>query len=295
MKPIRHQYDRLPAETRSKIRSLIPGRLLRWYAHQKTDVYLLSYPKCGRTWLRLMLGKAMATYFSLPDREDILFLRTNRKIHPQAPSIAVVHDDSPMLKSPSELEVSKKRYRHNKVIFLVRDPRDVVISSYYEINKRGHLFGENPHEPKPQVFEGKLIDFIRNRVGSFDTILAYYKIWAENQNVPEGFLLVRYEDMKANPHVELCRVLEFIGLSGVPDEMVAEAVDYASFENMRKMELENRYQTGILNPADPSDPGSFKTRKGKIEGYRDYLSLEEIEELNIKMTKELHPMYGYTF
>src|SRR4030042_5207218 len=140
------QYDKLPAEIRGNIRSLVPARILRWYAHLKTDIYLLSYPKCGRTWLRLMIGKAIALHFSLPDEEDILFLRTNRRVHPDVPNITVVHDDSPMLKSPDELEVTKKRFHDKKVIFLVRDPRDVVVSSFFEIKKGKKIFGKNPYE-----------------------------------------------------------------------------------------------------------------------------------------------------
>ena len=293
MRIIRRQYDRLPAEVRRNIRSLVPARILRWYAHLKTDIYLLSYPKCGRTWLRLMIGKAIALHFSLPEEEDILFLRTNRKVHPNIPNITVVHDDSPMLKSPDELEASKKRFRDKKVIFLVRDPRDVVVSSYFEIKKRNRIFGDNPYENRSMSFEGELSDFIHSKTGSFDTILEYYQIWAKNQQIPRGFLLIRYEDLKANPSSELRRVLDFIGLCAINDLVVSEAVAYASFENMRKMELEKRFQTGILNPGDPADKNSFKTRSGKISGYHEYLSKFEIEELNLKMSRNLPEMFGY--
>jgi hypothetical protein len=64
MNMLRDLYDRLPAETRTAVRSRLPRRFLRWYAHQKADVYLVSYPKCGRTWLRLMIGRAIAGHFS---------------------------------------------------------------------------------------------------------------------------------------------------------------------------------------------------------------------------------------
>jgi hypothetical protein len=293
MKILRRQYDRLPAEIRRNIRSLVPARILRWYAHHITDIYLLSYPKCGRTWLRLMIGKAIALHFSLPDEEDILFLRTNRKVHPDVPNISVVHDDSPMLKSPEELEVTKKRFHDKKVILLVRDPRDVVVSSFFEIKKRNKIFGQNPYENQQMNFDGELTDFINSKTGSFDTILAYYQIWAKNQHVPHDFLLIRYEDLKTDPSSELRRVLDFIGLCEINDLEIITSVAYASFENMRKMELEKRFQTGILNPGDPADQNSFKTRSGKISGYYDYLSREEIEALNLKMDQNLPEMFGY--
>ena len=34
--------------------------------HRNTDVYVVSYPKSGRTWLRVMLGKAISDRYGLP-------------------------------------------------------------------------------------------------------------------------------------------------------------------------------------------------------------------------------------
>lgn len=293
MSVFRGLYGRLPEDFRISVRSLMPGRVLRWYAHRLTDVYLLSFPKCGRTWLRLMMGKAIALHYSLPEVEDNLFLRTNRKVHPDVPCITVIHDDSPMLKMPQELETSKKRFRDKKVILLARDPRDVVVSSYFEVKKRGAIFGENPHENRKMNFEGELSDYIRYPVGSFDTLLEYYRIWASNRHIPDDFLLVRYEDLQVDPAAGLRSIMDFIGLPHISDSEISGAVAFASFENMRKMEHEKRFQSGILIPGDPTDLNSYKTRAGKISGYLDYLSGQEIEELNRKIAQNLPEMYGY--
>ncbi len=294
MKSIRTVYDQLPATTRSKLRSLLPAQVLRWYAHRNTDAYLLSYPKCGRTWLRLMLGRAISCHFALPEDEDTLFLRDARKLPSGVPRITVVHDDRPMLKAPHELEENKSRYRNKKVIFLVRDPRDVIVSSYFEMSKRGHMFGDNPYESRQAVFEGSLSEFINGSIGGFDTILKYYNIWAQSRHLPKGFLLVRYEDMRTDAHGQLRRVLDFLGLAAVEQSTISEAVQYASFDNMRKMEAESRFQTGILNPADEADRDSYKTRKGKIHGFFDHLSQDEIILLNKKMQEQLSDFFGYT-
>jgi hypothetical protein len=111
--------------------------------------------------------------------------------------------------------------------------------------------------------------------------------------VPEGFLLVRYEDLKHNPVGELRRVVDFLGFTEVEDALLYEAVEFASFENMRKMEAGGTFQSMMLNPADRSDPESYKTRKGKIGGYQDYLSSEESARLADKMKMELSDFYGY--
>jgi len=240
-----------------------------------------------------MIGKAITLHYGLPDDEKLLLLEGRVKPHPDVPKIAIIHDDHPMLKSPEELEKSKLQYKSKDVIFLVRDPRDVIVSSYFEMNKRGQLFGENPYESRRTYFEGSLQEFINRRNGGFDTILRYYSIWAENRHVPNQFLLIRYEDIKFNPFKELKKVLDFLKLSDISEETINQAVKYASFENMRKLEKFGYFQTGILSPSNPDDKDSYKTRKGKIGGYLDYLSDEEIAELNKKMQISLPSYYKY--
>lgn len=287
-------YSRLPAGFRSWVRSLLPDAFLRDYAHRNTDVYLISYPKCGRTWLRLMMGRAISLAFNLPEDEEILFLRSNRRFHPQAPRIMVVHDDRPMLKAPEELAADKSRFYEKKVIFLARDPRDVIVSSYFEMKNRGRLFGKNPYETRQAVFDGTLSEFINRRVGGFDTILAYYNIWAKNRAVPADFLLVRYEDLKADPQRELRHILDFLGLGMIDDTIVSAAVEFASFENMRKMEARGNFQNKMLAPANPTDAESYKTRKGKVKGYIEYLTPAEVQALDRKVKENLDVFFGYT-
>jgi len=293
MAEIRMIYEKLPPGIRSTIRSLAPGEVRRWVAHRRAEVYLISYPKCGRTWLRLMLGRVIVQQYSLPENEDNLFMRWRRRPHPRVPVITVVHEDRPMLKAPEELQTSKGKFHDKKVIFLVRDPRDVIVSSYFEMNKRGNLFGINPYENRKAAFEGSLVEFINRREGGFDTIIQYYNIWAQNRAVPEGFLLVRYEDFKQNPVSELRRVVNFLGFTEVNDAVLSEAVEFASFDNMRKMESVGTFQSGVLNPADRGDQESYKTRKGKVGGYQDYLPREEAARLTNKMQVELSDYYGY--
>ena len=290
----RSLYDRLPRQVRIRIRSFIPKSTRRWYAHRDTDVYLISYPKCGRSWLRLMTGKAISLHYSLPEEEKTLFLDGRKKLHPEVPKISVVHDDRPMLKTPAELETNKDKFRGKKVIFLVRDPRDVIVSSYFEAVKRGQMFGKNPYQTREAHFDGNLSEFIDRQHGGFDTILKFYNIWAENRSVPEGFLLVRYEDLKQDANGELERVLEFLGLENVSDETIDEAVYFGSFENMHRLEENGRFKSGILKPADKEDMDSYKTRKGKIGGYQDYLTEDEIRRLNAKMHQTLNSYYGYS-
>lgn len=252
----------------------------RWCAEKSSDVFLISFPKCGRTWLRLMIGRALEKHFNLANA-DILELHQLGTLHPDIPKILVSHDDGPQWKRPDELVESKKKYKKKKVIFLVRDPRDVLVSSYFQKKKRRN------------AYDGEMSDYVYEEVGSLKTLLQFYNIWAENRHIPKDFLLVRYEDIQTNPPRELRRVLDFLDLRTISDDVIAEAVRFASFDNMRKMEKEGRFRSPKLRPVDSRDKESYKTRQGKVGGFVEYLSKEEIEYINRKMDQMLSSFYGY--
>lgn len=264
------------------------------------DVYLISFPKAGRTWLTLQIGRVLEQQFKLKN-VNLLKLRKMSEQYPDLmPLIRISHDDQPQWHRPDELKPTKEQFRGKRVIFMVRDPRDLVISNYFQKKKRikpvGRtwlFFRKTRNKLRGEPFKGELTDFITSDVGGFDTILRYFNIWAENRNIPDGFLMVRYEDVHADPAGQLRRALDFLGIKDVSDDVVREAIEYASFDNMRKMEQTNALGTYKLRPADAKDQDSFKVRKGKVGGYADYLTPEQIESLNAKMRATLTDYYGY--
>jgi hypothetical protein len=269
-------------------RSLVRLRLLRrallWRnirAQQRADVMLISYKKSGRTWLTMMLSRSLASHALL---EDVDYLANDLIGGSVAglPHIRISHDDNPHWKTPAKLSRSKRRHRRKKVILLVRDPRDVVVSLYFQQTKRD------------RAYTGTLHDFLHEQEGSLDTIIEYYNIWARQRSQPRGFCLVRYEDLKADAAGQLHRILRFAGVDPVIDAHVREAVRFASFENMRAMEAGNALNRGRLRARDPKDQESFKTRKGKVGGYVDYMSPAEIDWMEHRIAETLDPLFGYS-
>ncbi|NEP21579.1 sulfotransferase domain-containing protein [Moorena sp. SIO3I6] len=270
--------------------------------HNYVDAYLISFPKCGRTWLRLMIGTALQQQFDLshPDiKQKMLSLTPLAELHPNIPTILIDHDDNPQWNKPEELQTSKDRYKNVKVIFLVRDPRDVVVSAYFEQKKRVYLWADGFKQDKSlkkyldriKPYEGNLSEFIYEDVGSLKTLLRYYNIWKKNRHIPKDFLLVRYEDIHENPHQELRIVLDFLGVQ-YRDEVINEAVNYSSFEKMRNMEKTQKFDLK-LKPANLEDEESYKTRKGKVGGFAEYLNEKEIAYINHLINDTLSDFYGY--
>lgn len=272
--------------------------ILKRYIQMNNPVWVVSFMKCGRTWLRVMLGKALQLNSGIQE-PDILRLADSKEKCPDLPLISFIHEDAAHWKKPEELTTSEDHYRFKKVIFLVRDPRDVVVSLYFEKNKRlrsyinGEKLEHSAFAGRIKPYEGDLHTFLYERVGSFDTILKYYNIWENNRHIPEQFLLVRYEDMHQNPQKELRRVLNFLGMRSVSDEVIATAVKFASFNSMHSMEEDDEFDANRLRPGNKKDSESYKTRKGKIGGFVDYLNDKDIRWLNRKIRDTLSDYYAY--
>ena len=121
---------------------------------------------------------------------------------------------------------AKRRYRNKKVILLVRHPRDIIVSWYFEVKKR--------NLNTPSIF----LRFL-NPIWQNHRIVQYFNEWAEQRSVPRGFLLVRYEDLQADTVGELRRIFDFLGYPGISNDELQAAAAYGSFDNMRQMEREN--------------------------------------------------------
>lgn len=214
-------------------------------AHVRADAVLVSFPKCGRTWLRTMIDRALDLEYGTPP----LRLR-------------VVHDDDPFWKRPEELARHKREFRHKRVLLLTRDPRDALVSGYFHKHDR------------QQLYRGSLADYLDEPRGGLETIATWTRIWRANAGVPEAFLEVRYEDLHADPAATLACVLAFLG-APVTRERIDAAVEFASFANMRARELAER--------GAATRPQALKAREGQVGGHRRHLSAEQIAGLDARL------------
>jgi len=48
-----------------------------------------------------------------------------------------------------------------------------------------------------------------------------------------------------------------------------------------------------MMPGDRGNPDSYKVRRGKVGGYRDYFDDAEIARIDALVTETLDPVYGY--
>jgi hypothetical protein len=223
------------------------------------DYIVISYPKSGRTWLRVIMDKLN------------IMLRYD-------------HDETEIVRQLPwpELSNDKSIYKNNKIILLVRDPRDTVVSAYFQAVKR------------KGVYHGPISDFIRDKRYGIKKILSFHEIWQHNINKPIDVLVVRYEDMQRDIYKEIDKILHFLGKQQIKETKIRNAINYGSFDNVHKLEqkgaLTNTYK-GVFGTHDKSDKESYKTRKGKVGGFNNYLTKEDIAYCNEIMQTMENPFY----
>ena len=175
----------------------------------------------------------------------------------------------------------------------MRDPRDVAVSQFFQWKFRMRPNKKFINDYPPHGADIDTWDFVLDREAGVPRIVDYFNGWA--MAIPElkDVLVVRYEDMRADPGAVLARIMEFTGTS-VSDEQVREAVEFAAYDNMKKMEQEKFFKgSGArVKPGDKDNPQSFKVRKAKVGGYRDYFTDEQCAQLD-DMVAALDPIFGY--
>lgn len=248
-------------------------------SHWTKDAYILSYPKSGRTWLRTMLGTMASSQFEL-DVQNPMEVQNFWKLSREIPNIGITHDGSPNFQYGYEVETDKSRYRSKKVLLLTRDPRDVLVSYYFDAKNR------------MKVIDCDISTYIREEKGSIDAIVAYYNAWAQARTIPRDFLSVSYGDMHRDPKKVVRDCAAFLGLPAPSEELLDLVVEKASFSSMRNAELNDRFNHQRLRPADPQNPESFKVRRGKMGGYVDYLSRDDIAYVDDYIDRNLDPFFS---
>jgi|SRR5271165_815897 len=191
------------------------------------DTFLVSYPRSGNTWTRFLIANL------LYPKEPVSFANIERLI-PDCEALS-----SRYLKSlPSPRCIKSHEYfdhRYRKVLYIVRDPRDVALS-YHSFQRKYRQIADD--YPISQYVS----DFVNGRLNSAD-----WGTWAENVGswlVREGqasFLLLRYEDMMADPAAELAKIAPFFHVEPSAD-LLAVAVERSSAVRMRELERKESSQ-----------------------------------------------------
>jgi hypothetical protein len=238
------------------------------------STWIVSFPKSGRTWLKVLLGKALCEEFRLDQTAMLDIAAITRSIGAGATDFSHDKSDLKARLRFDELNRSKAKYADSTVVFLVRDPRDVMVSCYFQATKRR------------RVFDGSIASFIRDERYGIRKCAVFHRIWSENQHVPRRFVLVRYEDMRRDPAGALRSVLAILDIPKVSSDAIQRAVSFGDFANMQNLESTGYFDDKVLKPGNVADPESFKVRRGEVGGHRDYVSHDDLAYMTAIMAEQ---------
>ncbi len=257
----------------------------------RSDCVVVSFGKSGRTWLRVLLSRFYQVKHGLSEKNLIGFDNLKRK-NPEIPAIFFTHDN--YLKDYTKHVDDKSDFYDKKVILLVRDPRDVAVSQFFQWKYRMRPRKKRLNRYPPHGAEITLYDFVLDAGAGLPKVIEFMNLWAREMPRLEHLLVVRYEDMRADTEAVLREILAFIGTPGT-EEQIQEAVRFASVENMKKLEQQKTFwlSGSRLVPKDPKNPHSYKVRRAKVGGYRDYFDDEQLAVIDRLVAESLDPVFGY--
>jgi Sulfotransferase domain len=215
------------------------------------DIFLTSFPRSGNTWTRFLVGNLVH------QEQPVTFLNLERLV----PDM-YIHSDRDMrnMKRPRIIkshECFDPRYK--RVLYIVRDPRDVAVSNYHwELKKGSFPDGFPMEEFVPKWMEG----FYWPRLGNW---FEHVTSWLSTRGSHEGFIVIRYEDLMEDAQRELGRVARLLGIEPTP-ERLRRAVDLSSADRMRQLEsseggkwLQTRYTRQDKPFVRSAKSGNWKT------------------------------------
>jgi len=282
--PFATEADKLKAERRWRGRE-------QFHTLQRADVVLVSFGKSGRTWLRVMLSRLYQRLYGLPANVLISFDNFH-SMNAAIPKMFFTHDN--YLGDYTGNTDSKVDFYGKKVVLLARDPRDVAVSQYFQWKYRMKTSKKAINQYPDHGAEVSVFDFVMNPNAGLPKVIAFLNIWAQEAANIEHFFLLRYEDLKASPADTLTKLVAFMGTPANADD-VLDAVEFSSYDNMKKMETRKTFwlSGGRMLPKDRDNPNSYKVRRAKVGGYRDYFDDDEVAQIEALTATTLAPLFGY--
>ncbi|MFL2520390.1 MAG: sulfotransferase domain-containing protein [Alphaproteobacteria bacterium] len=256
------------------------------------NIFLASYPKSGNTWIRAIVGNLynFDKEFSLKSLKSIPLLSIkkhfnefenkifsdNNVLHFDWVSQNIIECQKILNNKPNHLNIFKTHsVRHKKFtnetvnagfIYIVRDPRDIVVSFKYFSGKN---FDEIINE---LIFQKKLMINTNGAMELLSTWDLHVQSWLNYNTVPR--LIIKYEDLKSNPKEIVLNIIEFFNKIyklniDLSDQQIDKIIINTNFNNLKKLENQKGF--------DEASQHSKFFRSGNSNQWKDVLSIPQLQ------------------
>ncbi|XP_013772090.1 sulfotransferase 1C4-like isoform X1 [Limulus polyphemus] len=238
---------------------------------KEDDIYLVSYPKTGTTWAQELvyiinsdLNFSAAKSTPLNERFpylEMLDLEDTRVENMPSPRYIKTHFPYSLL--PSSI-LEKKC----KLVYITRNPKDVVVSYYHFARML-----------RKTAYKGTFAQFFERFLQNRPTYSPFWKhnleFW-EHHNDP-NVLFLHYEDLYTDPRAGVKEIASFFGKI-LSEEEIEKVIDHCSFNNMSKNPSTS--QIDQENSAERIVGESKFFRKGKVGDWKSYFTEEMDQRMN---------------
>ncbi|XP_052766193.1 sulfotransferase 1E1-like [Mya arenaria] len=245
-----------PEELRAHILSL------RDWEMKEDDVILCTFPKCGTNWMQeimTMLLKGKPDMVNAINKVGTMMEVSSIDRINELPSPRILNSHLQWKLLPKYISENK-----NKVVIVMRNPKDVAVSFYY------HMKGMQDFDYDGE-FKYFLDWFLEGKLpyGCFFESMKEYERLANEQK--DQFHTLFYEDLKTNGLQEVKRLARFLGANDA-DDFCQAVYDACDIKNLK------------AKSAQPKDgrpsfwkPGGSIYRKGITGDWKTHLTVAQNE------------------
>lgn len=251
---------------KSKFEQFIRLVFINFLTPKNNSIILIEYPKSGGTWL----GQLVSEYFKIPFPRN-KFPGFKRSLY------------------HGHYLPSRRILKNKKIIFLVRDGRDVMVSLYHHQliwnNKNKHNPNKVNYYRKTTGFQN--VEDVKENMNSFINYsfshapsklqnftfygnwYNYNKAWLNNMKDQKNIYLIKYEDLLFNTEETLKKMFyEFFEEKNIDEASLKKIVHTFSFENQTNRKKGDENSKSFL-------------RKGVSGDWENYFGEQEKETFKI--------------